>query len=93
VAETDNVGRLLLKLRARDVVTQAEEEVLRAAVADVIDVPAGKILVRAGATLSHSTLVIEGIVSRYKDLSEGQRQIQERRLHRSARLPAEAARP
>jgi CRP-like cAMP-binding protein len=75
--EPDPVRRLLLKLRARDVVTSEEEEVLRDSVADVQEFPAGKTMIRQGATVTHSTLVIEGLVSRYKDLSEGQRQIQE----------------
>ncbi|HEX8525859.1 Crp/Fnr family transcriptional regulator [Allosphingosinicella sp.] len=76
-AEQDPVRLLLLKLRARDVVGAAEERALRDAVADIADVPAGRTLVRSGVTLSHSTLVVEGMLSRYKDLSEGQRQIQE----------------
>jgi len=33
--------------------------------------------VRAGTTLTQSMLTVEGLVARYKDLSEGQRQIQD----------------
>lgn len=76
-AEADPVHRLLLKLRARDVVSAREEEVLRNAVVDIVEFPAGRTLVRAGATLTQSMLTVEGLVARYKDLSEGQRQIQE----------------
>jgi CRP-like cAMP-binding protein len=71
------VAALLLKLRVRDVVSEEEEAVLRASVADIREHPAGKPIVRAGMTLSTSTLLIEGIVCRYKDLVDGQRQIME----------------
>ena len=71
------VAALLLKLRARDVVGREEEDVLRASVAELREHPAGRAIVRAGTTLSASTLLLEGIVCRYKDLSDGQRQIME----------------
>ncbi|MEA3053694.1 MAG: hypothetical protein QOG72_2597 [Sphingomonadales bacterium] len=73
----DAVATLLLKLRARDIVTREEEEVLRSSVAEIRDHPAGRPIVRLGTTLSASTLLIEGIVCRYKDLADGQRQIME----------------
>lgn len=78
--EGDPVQRLLLKLRARDVVSDREEAVLRAAVASTDELPPGRTFVRAGVTLVHSTLIVEGVVARYKDLSEGQRQIQDLHL-------------
>lgn len=71
------VATLLLKLRVRDVVGTEEEEVLRASVAEIRDHPAGRTIVRSGTTLSASTLLVEGIVCRYKDLADGQRQIME----------------
>jgi CRP-like cAMP-binding protein len=71
------VAALLLKLRVRDVVGPDEEEVLRASVAEIREHPAGSTIVRAGTTLSASTLLVEGIVCRYKDLADGQRQIME----------------
>jgi CRP-like cAMP-binding protein len=71
------VAGLLLKLRARDVVGGEEEEVLRASVAEIREHPGGRTIVRSGTTLSASTLLVEGIVCRYKDLSDGQRQIME----------------
>lgn len=71
------VAGLLLKLRARDLVTGEEEAVLRAAVAEIHEYPAGRTIVRTGTTLSASTLLVEGIVCRYKDLADGQRQIME----------------
>jgi CRP-like cAMP-binding protein len=71
------VAPLLLKLRVRDLVLAEEEEVLRASVAEIRDHPAGRTIVRSGTTLSASTLLVEGIVCRYKDLADGQRQIME----------------
>ena len=71
------VTALLLKLRVRDVVAGDEEEVLRASVAEIREHPPGRTIVRAGMTLSASTLLVEGIVCRYKDLADGQRQIME----------------
>jgi CRP-like cAMP-binding protein len=71
------IAGLLLKLRARDVVTEEEEAVLRASVSEIREYPAGRAIVRTGTTLSASTLLIEGIVCRYKDLADGQRQIME----------------
>ncbi|HLL31500.1 MAG TPA: Crp/Fnr family transcriptional regulator [Allosphingosinicella sp.] len=73
----DAVAALLLKLRARDVVGRDEEEVLRASVAELREHPGGRAIVRSGTTLSASTLLLEGIVCRYKDLADGQRQIME----------------
>jgi CRP-like cAMP-binding protein len=77
-ADADNaIQGLLLKLRARDLVTGEEEEVLRASISEIIEYPAGRTIVRTGTTLSFSTLLVEGIVCRYKDLADGQRQIME----------------
>ena len=73
----DGIGLLLLKLRARDVVTAEEEEVLRGSVAEIREAPAGRPIVRAGTILNHCTLLFDGIVGRYKDLADGQRQIME----------------
>lgn len=71
------VAALLLKLRVRDLVVPEEEEVLRASVAEIREHPAGRTIIRSGTTLSASTLLVEGIVCRYKDLADGQRQIME----------------
>jgi CRP-like cAMP-binding protein len=71
------IAGLLLKLRARDLVTDEEEEVLRASVAEIHEYPAGRTIVRTGTTLSASTLLVDGIVCRYRDLADGQRQIME----------------
>jgi CRP-like cAMP-binding protein len=68
---------LLMKLRARDLVSAEEQQVLRDAVTEVRELPAGRVIVRAGTILSESTLLFEGFVCRYKDLTDGQRQIME----------------
>jgi CRP-like cAMP-binding protein len=73
----DHVAPLLRKLRARDIVTDHEEAVLRGAITDVLELPAGRTLTRSGQSLTHSTLLVEGVVARYFDLAEGQRQIVE----------------
>lgn len=73
----DPVERLMLKFRARDVVTAEEEEVLRQVLGDVRELPQGRVLVRANVPLTDCTLLIDGFVARYKDLADGQRQIME----------------
>ena len=76
--EADEALRgLLLRLRARDIVDEEEEAVLRDAIGSVKALPAGRVIVRAGTTLSESTLLFDGFVCRYKDLTDGQRQIME----------------
>jgi CRP-like cAMP-binding protein len=71
------IAGLLLKLRARDLVSAEEEAVLRASIAEIREFPAGRTIVRTGTTLGASTLLVDGIVCRYKDLADGQRQIME----------------
>ncbi|MFL6845460.1 MAG: Crp/Fnr family transcriptional regulator [Allosphingosinicella sp.] len=71
------VAGLLLKLRARDVISEEEEEVLRASIGEIREHPVGRTIVRSGTTLSASTLLVEGLICRFKDLAEGQRQIME----------------
>jgi len=68
---------LLLKLRARDVIDSAEEQVLRDSIAEIREVPPGKVIVRDRTVLSESILLSEGMACRYKDLADGQRQILE----------------
>lgn len=67
----------LLKLKARDAMSAEEERVLRDAIARTQDVPRDKVVVRAGEELSISILLLEGLMCRYKDLRNGQRQIME----------------
>lgn len=67
----------LMKLRARDTVSPEEEAAIRSAIGSVRDFPADTVIVRAGELLHSSTLLIDGILCRYKDLQGGQRQITE----------------
>jgi CRP-like cAMP-binding protein len=69
--------RLMMKLRARDLVDDEEETVLRDSIGSIRSVPASRTIVRAGAILEESTLLLDGFVCRYKDLADGERQIME----------------
>jgi CRP-like cAMP-binding protein len=74
IAATDGLVR---KLRVRDILSEEEEEALAASVSEVKHFAAGKTLVRSGAAVSQCNLLVEGMVCRYKDLADGQRQILE----------------
>lgn len=73
----DAVEALIRKLRLRDSLDAREAQVLRDSVERVEQAPVGRVLVRAGQPLTHSILIVDGVVARYKDLSDGQRQITE----------------
>lgn len=64
-----------LKLRLRDQISDEEEAALRAVWADSVELPAGHTFVHRGEELGYSTLLLQGLMARYKDLSDGQRQI------------------
>ncbi|MCP3728889.1 Crp/Fnr family transcriptional regulator [Sphingomonas sp. MG17] len=65
----------LRRLRARHSISDAEEAAIRAAIGEIRDFPARGTLVEAGEEMSHSMLLLKGLICRYKDLSDGQRQI------------------
>jgi len=67
----------LMKLRARDELSAEEERAIRGAVAETKDFRADKTVIRADVELSSSMLLLDGIMCRYKDLRDGQRQITE----------------
>jgi CRP-like cAMP-binding protein len=71
------LATLLLKLRARDDISPEEEGILRNSISEIRELPAGKTIVRAGVDLFECTLLFDGMVCRYKDLADGQRQIME----------------
>lgn len=77
---SDPLRDLLLKLRARDVLSEKEEKILRESVSEIKEIPRAKVIVKAGVAVSNCTLLIEGIVCRYNDLSDGQRQVMELHL-------------
>lgn len=65
----------LMKLRVRDDVSPEEEKVLRQSVSEVRDCPGDRVIVKAGGDLKVCTLLLDGLICRYKDLRNGQRQI------------------
>jgi CRP-like cAMP-binding protein len=69
------IEKLLMKLRVRDEVSPVEEEALRSAVGELRDYPADRTFIREGQELSVSTLLLDGLVCRYKDLRNAERQI------------------
>lgn len=71
------IERHLMKLRARDEISAEEEQAIRDAVSEVKELPADKTFIRRGDLLEHSTLLLDGLMCRYKDLPDGQRQITE----------------
>lgn len=71
------IERHLRRLRARDTLSAEEEAAIRDIVGEIREEPADKILLRAGKRLDASTLLLDGILCRYKDLSQGERQITE----------------
>lgn len=71
------IEKLLMKLRARDEVDPEEEAALRAAISDSQTVEADRTIIRAGEDVSQCVLLIEGLLCRYKDLRNGERQIME----------------
>ena len=71
------IDKLLMKLRARDEVSPGEEAVLREAIGSPREVPTDRTIIRAGELVHHSTLLIDGLMCRYKDLRSGARQIAE----------------
>jgi len=75
-ADTDDpIAGLVMKLRLRDGLDAHEADVLRDSIETIETLPAGRTLVTAGEPLRQSILLIEGFLIRFKDLSQGQRQI------------------
>jgi CRP-like cAMP-binding protein len=66
-----------MKLRARDEISAEEEAAIRSSVLSRGPVPADFTIIQPGEELSHSTLLLDGIACRYKDMRDGQRQITE----------------
>jgi CRP-like cAMP-binding protein len=67
----------LAKLRTRGPVSAREEQAIRAAVSEVRQHTADTVVVRRFVDQDHSTLLLDGIMCRYKDLKNGRRQITE----------------
>jgi CRP-like cAMP-binding protein len=71
------IEKLLMKLNARDHLSAEEEDALRRAAGPLREVPADKTIIRAGQDVDESTLLVEGLMCRYKDMRDGNRQISE----------------
>lgn len=71
------IEKFLLKLRARDDVSAEEESILRSMVSDVKEVDPDVTVAHADADLSVSNILLDGLMCRYKDLCNGERQITE----------------
>lgn len=69
------IHHLLRKLRARDEIGDLEELALQDLAGELRDYPADKTVIHEGETLEFSTLLLEGMMCRYKDLRDGGRQI------------------
>lgn len=69
------IEKALMKFRIRDEINAEEEAALHGLVSEVVEYPAGFTFVRSGEELGYSTILLDGLVARYKDLSDGQRQI------------------
>lgn len=69
------IDRHLMKLRARDEVSEQEERAIASAISVVKDFPADLTVIRRGEELTSSTLLLDGLMCRYKDLRSGERQI------------------
>lgn len=67
--------RLFLKLRRRDDLAEFEQQALLDAISEVRTIGEGETLVHAGDRLNYSTVLLEGIVGRTRDLRDGRRQI------------------
>jgi CRP-like cAMP-binding protein len=67
----------LKKLRARNEIAPKEEQAIRSAISEVRDLPADHTFIRADTELTSSTMLLTGMMCRFKDLSQGERQVTE----------------
>jgi CRP-like cAMP-binding protein len=70
-----SIERFLLKLNAHDVVRADEAQVLIDALREQRTHAARKVIIRVGQEVDYSTLLLDGLMCRYKDLRDGGRQI------------------
>jgi len=69
------IDKHLTKLRLRDDINAEEERAIRETIGGAVDYPAGHVLIPRGKEIDSSTLLLDGLLARYKDLRGGQRQI------------------
>ena len=65
----------LAKIRLRDDLSAEEETAILGAIGEVVSLPARHTFVHRGVRLNYSTVLIDGMLARYKDMADGQRQI------------------
>ena len=68
---------MLMKLRARDDVSDVEAQILQSSISEIRKVASDEVVVRADVTLTECNLLVHGFMCRYKDLANGERQISE----------------
>ena len=71
------IEKHLTKLRVRDHLSPAEESAIGGAVTEYRDYRAHLTFIEPYQDLQHSTLLLDGLMCRYKDLRNGQRQVTE----------------
>lgn len=71
------IEKHLMRTRARHRITAEEENAIHALIGEVREYPARTTIIHAGDVIRHSTMLLDGLMCRYKDLSGGQRQIAE----------------
>ena len=71
------IERHLTRLRARHPLSEAEERAVRGLVDSTRTYAPRTTVIREAERLDHSTLLLDGLMCRYKDLSSGERQITE----------------
>lgn len=75
VATIEDLGVLYRELELRDRLSEDERLALANSVSEIKMVPAGVDIVRQGDRTNVSTLLLSGMVTRYAQLNDGQRQI------------------
>jgi CRP-like cAMP-binding protein len=71
------IDKHLMKLRARDTISAAEEAFIRSGVREIMKVRAGSTAVREGQRVNYSTILISGIAARVQSMPDGTSQILE----------------
>lgn len=71
------IDKHLMRTRARHTISNEEESAIRALVGEVRSYDSRTTFIHAGQRLHHSTILLDGLMCRYKDLINGQRQIAE----------------
>jgi CRP-like cAMP-binding protein len=69
------IDKLIRKLQARHLLEDREIRTLADCIQPRADAKSGDILVRRRDVVNHSTLLVEGLVVRYKDMANGTRQV------------------